>query len=149
MGKPRKPAELKKLEGTYRADRERKAVKTTKLSEIVAPDWLSENQRMQFDYFSKILIRINLLEELDINTLIAYSIESARYLECNEVIRQQGIKFINTAGNEQIRVEVNIARQALDRMILLGSKLGLSPVDRQKLIEKKAEGPDDPLAGIL
>ena len=66
-GRPRKPDKIKKLEGTFRNDRDRSS-SIVKYSTVIdpgkAPEWFTDAQKKEFEFITSELIRVNLLESL-------------------------------------------------------------------------------------
>ena len=144
-GRPRKPKELKKLEGTYRKDRDiSKNIPqfTRLLSAGNAPSWFNEVQRNEFDFITGELIRLNILESVDVNMVFAYCIESSKYFRLVQ-------KIENDQDAATTQDEVNCERH-LKNMMAIGREFGFTPQARQKLLIQNKEKPEvDPVAGIL
>lgn len=144
-GRPRKLTELKKLEGTYRKDRDisKNVPKFTRLvSTCEAPIWFNDSQKKEFEFITSELIRLNILENVDMNAIFAYCIESSKYFKLIQKIENNP----NEATNQD---EINAARH-LKAMMDLGKEFGFTPNARQKLLIQNKEKPeDDPAAKYL
>lgn len=149
-GRNPKPDQLKKLEGTFRKDRERNPPQGTKIIKVEAPDHLNPSEREQFDFITRELIFMGTLEEVDMNLIFAYCIEAASYFNTTAYLKKVGHTFMTPTGVIVNRPEVTNARNNLANMITIGAKLGLSPVDRLKLSSAQKEPkPNDPFNGLL
>lgn len=152
-GRPRKPTEIKKLEGTYRKDRDisKNIPKFTRLiSAGEAPDWFNAEQKSVFEFITGELIRINILETVDIDLIIAYCIERAAYFKNSEIVNRVGTTKMTKNGYTTLRTESVAARFHLSNMMALAREFGFTPASRQKLLIKDKDKPDeDPAAKYL
>ena len=72
-GMPPKSQELKKLAGTYRADRDRSVNPNDALKKVPpAPDWLSNEAGQIFQQVCGELIRRKVLQESAVNLIAVY-----------------------------------------------------------------------------
>lgn len=146
-GRPRKPDKLKKLEGTFRDDRDR-SNDVPKFPSVIdpgiAPVWFNEMQVEQFEIITSELIRVNLMESIDINLVVAYCVEISNYYHAAQKINDNYTIF--NKGKISINPYFKIKNESLTNALRIGSKFGFSPADRQKLITKKLTDTDnDPL----
>lgn len=151
-GRPRKPVNIKKLEGTFRRDRDANKDLIDFGHVINAgepPAYFNEFQKKEFEYITSVLIRNNILQTTDINLVISYCIEANNYFKMEKKLRDNGITALSK-GKIILRPEAKFMNDSFNRMIKITEKLGLSPVDRMKLtnINKVPVG-KDPLAGEL
>ena len=150
-GRPRKPDKIKKLEGTYRNDRDR-SDEVPKFPVIIdageAPEYFTPQQKSEFKFITGELIRINLLESVDMNLIVAYCVVAAQFHDASKKLNQNYTMY--NAGKIIISPYFKIQQDSLKSMMAIGSKLGFSPVDRQKLkSQKKPEVNKDPLMGEI
>jgi P27 family predicted phage terminase small subunit len=145
-----KPDSIKKLQGTFRKRREKKPPASDLVISAEPPEYFSEQEKTEFRFLTTELIKMGVLQTIDMNLIIAYCMEAGSYFRNMEHIKKVGSTFMTPDGSIKNRPEVMQAKHNLNSMIILTGKLGLSPVDRIKLTarDKKAED-DDPLAGIL
>jgi P27 family predicted phage terminase small subunit len=152
-GRPRKPKELKKLEGTYRKDRD-KPMEVARFTKLInagnPPESFDQYERAEFEFMTNALIRINVLEDVDINLVIMYCLEMGRYMRLNDDIKVNGINYYTEKGYPMLRPEFKVLNASYHNAMIAATKLGISPVDRQKLLIQNKEKPEvDPVAGIL
>ena len=144
-GRPIKPMELKKLQGTYRKDRDnsQNIAKFTRLIDAGdPPTWFNEVQKNEFMFISGELIRLNILENVDMNLVLAYSLESSSYFRLKKKIEEEPE---NCTTQDKID-----CRFHLKAMLEIGKEFGLSPISRQKLLIQNKEQPkEDPMAKYL
>ncbi|MBK7096741.1 MAG: phage terminase small subunit P27 family [Saprospiraceae bacterium] len=150
-GRIPKPDEIKKLQGTFRNDRKRENVpeSTRLISPGEPPDFFDADEKREFEFITRSLVRMNVLQDIDLNIVMAYCIEAASYFKIMKFLKENGNTY-QSNGIDKPRPEVIIARNNLDRMLMIGAKLGFSPADRQRLtIENKIMPEDDPMAKYL
>ena len=162
MAGGKQPIELVKLKGRKHltkseiAEREATEVKAPS-DNIRAPNYLSKNLKKEFKKISKELINLNLMSNLDCDSLARFLIAQDRYISINTLLNERNpIKKIkqkkkDEAGEEYIE-EVEIIDNNYERLSLLEERyfkqsrqaakdLGLTIDSRCKLVVPKA--PED------
>ena len=153
MGRPRKSKELKAIEGTLRADRDRIPVKRT-LDTTELPDPQLELKPQGLHLFDALCIHLNdagVLWQVDAMMLSMYCKNWELLEEAADSIHKLDDlvqEFDN--GVIQISPALTVFEKLSKTVITLGSKLGLSPADREKLasfarIEKEQDDPYEAL----
>jgi len=147
MGK--KPSQLKKLQGTYRADRHPvNEMQPPEVKDIETPIGLSNEFAVsEWMKQTKILSNLGMLIETDTSLLLAYCNEMGKYFECQEVIKSEGLIFTTPNGHLMPRPEASEGNKALANAIKLSDKFGFNPAARTK-IEMPSQKPKDPFANL-
>lgn len=135
MGK--KPSKIKKLEGTYRADRvvknemmptelDAESVETPKalINEFAENEWIRQ---------TKALDNLGMLVETDLSLLLAYCNEMGTYFECIENVKKNGMTEDSKANGKIISNHMKIGNTALNNAIKLSDKFGFNPAARTKI----------------
>jgi len=151
------PTSLKKLRGNpgkRKLNAEEPALET-KAPRM--PDGLPELARQEWEDIVPLLLRLNVLTEVDGKALAAYCYLFARWMQAEKEIESRGIlldePILDAEGHEiGTRTKTNpacsLADRALARMKSYLIEFGLSPASRSKLrIEKPAE--IDPMDAYL
>ena len=143
-----KPTKLKKLEGTYRKDRSpENEMQPPLVEEIEMPTVLSnEYAKREWIKQTGILSSLGMLAETDTSLLLAYCIETGRYFELSERVKDN-ITFNTPNGHIQVLPEVTEANKSLQNMIKMSSLFGFNPASRTK-IEVPVQKDVDPLDGF-
>lgn len=153
MGRPRKSKELKAIEGTLRPDRDRIPVKRTLDSkELPDPQLdLKEDGRNLFDALCIHLNDAGVLWQVDAMMLSMYCKNWELLQEAADSIHKlEDLVQEFDNGVIQISPALTVFEKLSKTVITLGSKLGLSPADREKLasfarIEKEQDDPYEAL----
>lgn len=152
-GRPRKPIEIKKLEGTYRKDRDWTSEMPTfdpVLAADPAPEFFDEYEMQEYEFLTRTLIRNNVLKDIDMNLVIMYCLEMGKYMRYSQFCKENGISFMSANGNVRTRPEVSAMNDALMNVLRIATKLGISPTDRSRLkIDNKQLPEDDPVMKFI
>ncbi len=138
-GRPNKPTELHKLEGTYRADRHGvTGVKADLLdSPPKPPKTLSKLGKMEWNTVVFWMWERGILAATDLTLIAIYCNEVATYFECQQVIRKEGytIEYLNLNGDKKVMIRPEVARQkeAAKLAIQYAGQFGYTPSARMKL----------------
>ncbi len=153
MGRPSKSKELKAIEGTLRADRDRIPTKRTlDIKELPDPQLeLKEDGRSLFQALCIHLNDAGVLWQVDAMMLSMYCKNWELLNEAADSIHNIDDlvqEFDN--GVIQISPALTVFEKLSKTVITLGAKLGLSPADREKLasfarIEKEQDDPYEAL----
>lgn len=65
--------------------------------------------------------------------IAAFSVAVSHWIDCERAIEERGLTFQTDSGYVQQRPEAGLGITYLKQAITLGSKLGLSPLDRERL----------------
>jgi phage terminase small subunit len=117
MAFPRKSENQKRLQHTFRHDRQPKRNADSVL--LSPPDWLAGSARNVFGEVAPLLADHGLTTGLDVHALSRYATAEARRREAE------------SAGHHQAAIRYSKLAE------MLGGKLGLNPTDRQRLPVRK------------
>jgi P27 family predicted phage terminase small subunit len=155
MGRNAKPFAMHVLDGNRNKQSKEKLEKMKKADEklkfkddnIKAPYWLSTRAKNIFNKLVAEFEGMNLITNIDVNMIALYSDAFASYIDYTERIKKDGIivTSLNNGGFEQEDVNPLIAKKekAFNMIEKAGSKLGLSPVDRAKMVGLMMEDDKD------
>ena len=142
---PKKPIEIKKLEGTYRKDRDKGRLEVVKLDSIPeTPEYLSEVAK---DYFVNVC-----------NTLLEYDLLSAAdvllVVQLSQALELQQTAYENIKDGQAVQLSPNkyqtvagwfsVWEKTSKKIAELSNLFGLNPSAREKFnIQKKEEEIDE------
>lgn len=134
-GRPRKPTELKKAQGTFRKDRENQNRPEFKLITAVpdCPRYLTTPQSNAiWQDITSALIELGILQEVDLGMLAAYAQELGIYFWYQEDLDKKGRTYMS--GQKLLpRPQVKIAQDALKNAQSIAARFGFTPADREKI----------------
>lgn len=160
-GRPRKPTELKRLQGTYRPDREAKdEIKPPAVEDLPrAPAWMSTTGKRLYKNMAPTLQEKKLLTVLDMDLFMTACHEYGKYIEFEKLLKKKGSTYEvwdeDRNGNKYLkavgqRPEVVISRNCLEAANKILSRFGFTPADRAKLsIVAEKEKEQSPLEQLL
>lgn len=140
-----KPSALKKLQGTYRADRATSLEATPAPAPLEVPPYLSGLAADKWNELAPMLARNGLLTEGDTDTLAVYCQTWARYLEAEIRLETEGATTVARSGYQQVSAWVTIAKTCRADLMKLGDRLGLNPSARSRIHASPAPTEDDGL----
>ena len=133
-GRPNKPTEIKKLEGTYRADRDKGGLVLPKLSEIPeAPVYLSELGKFYFKNICETLKEFDILTGADIYLVVLLSGNLAINQEALEQIQNKKAVRVAKNGFESIGGWFSVYDKTSKKIMELSNLFGLSPSARERI----------------
>lgn len=156
MAGQRQPIELvvakgkKHLTKAEIAERQRSEVKAA-ADKVTAPAYLTPTQKKTFKKLAKELQNIELISNLDVDSLARFTIAQEKYIEVTQLLNQQQImiekEYLNQDGDIMTRIEVN---PEVERLALLQDRyfkqcrqgaadFGLTISSRCRLVVPKAE----------
>ena len=149
-GRKKIPTELKKVRGTLRKSRElENQMQVKKIDGLpLAPEWLSDIGKNQFNIVSKQLNDLGMLYEVDITLIIAYANSMALHIESEIELRKTGRIMVyrdenNKPKHAQIVPLQTVSKQALEAALKIGVQFGLTPSARTKINAPKIEVKDN------
>ena len=146
-GRPKKPANLKVLQGTYRPARTNPGGVFPELTDnLQAPEWLPKEARDKWNQLAPTLQRNGLLTECDLDTLTLYCQTWVRYLEAEDKLQTEGSTTTAASGYTQVSAWVTIAKNARSDLLMFGDRLGLSPSARGRIHTEPMGEEDEYLA---
>lgn len=156
MAGQRQPIELvvakgkKHLTKAEIAERQRSEVKAA-ADKVTAPTYLTPTQKKTFKKIAKELQNIELISNLDVDSLARFTIAQEKYVEVTQLLNQQQMmiekEYLNQDGDIITRIEVN---PEVERLALLQDRyfkqcrqgaadFGLTISSRCRLVVPKAE----------
>lgn len=142
------PSNVKRLRGTYRADR---AAPAEPAPDVVAPNcprWLDPVAKREWRYVVRELVAMRVMARIDRDALAAYCQAYAEWRAMQEVLDLHGyIQIVGQSGYLAPRPEVAIRNKAIDRMHRYMREFGMTPSSRTRVSAKpEAAEPTNPFA---
>lgn len=136
MARPRKPTQLKVLQGSrVRSDRE--AASNAAQPQIAVPpcpDWLDTKSRKQWDKIAPQLVALGLLSVIDGDLFGAYAETSARYGDVCSKLENINSWIGTTPNGFEVQTALVSIRNTLQKQLIsLGREFGLSPAARSSI----------------
>lgn len=131
-GRPRKPTEQKRREGTLRKDRSLENELTPPPGVPVAPKWLDKEARVEWDRVVPQLAALGVLTGLDGGALERYCVAHSNWIRAQRAVQKEGT-VIKTPFGPQKNPNVKIALDERAAARLLATELGLSPSSRSRV----------------
>lgn len=145
-GPPPKPTAQKRLEGTYRKDRDPSAGAAFEppLGVPVPPKWLDKEARAEWNRVVPLLVEGKVLSELDGGALERYVVAHGNWVKAQRDLQRKG-PVIKTPFGLQANPNVKISQVERQAAKQLAQELGLSPSARTrvKVAEKPAAAKDN------
>lgn len=145
MARPRKPTNLKIIQGTYRPDRANPNEPKPEICSPEAPEFLSEKALQEWQRIAPILEGLGLLSQVDKMALAAYCSAVARLWLAEEQLKTEGLTVTNERGRRIKNPLVDVANAAAKQISLFASQFGMSPSTRSG-VSVKAPEKENPLA---
>ena len=156
MGRPRKVIDIStgkigKENIKTRQETEKKLKAERK--DLIAPDWLSESAKIEFNRVVSECDKINILDNLDLGVLAIYCNAYDGYIEATKKLEVEGVvkkKMTKTGEVEFINPLVNVQEKYVKYIMQSSAKLGLATTDRLKLVVPvKEEKPENKFITML
>lgn len=147
MPNPKKTNELKRLSGTYRADRDKPAQTAgERLTEAPEPpDTLSRGAKQEWQGLACVLVELGVLTLADLRTLALLCETLATVTELENTIQREGFTIAAATGGHKAHPALKAletTRNAAHRML---GDYGLHPKARNYVSRAPGPLPDDPL----
>ncbi len=146
---PRKPTELKKLEGTYRKDREvQNPIKTTIALSLSEPSELNEWGLNLWRVIVEEFLPLGVVAKVDTGSLLMLCNEFGTYCEADDLIKAQGLEVeeeVFSKDGDFLKMKkvpnpmLKIRNDAFKNYNSMCSKFGITPSDRASLNAPKQE----------
>ena len=143
-----KPQALKKIQGTYRPDRDSGIDNSLSDKKPTCPSWLDTKAKSEWRRMSKELYDAGLLKYIDRAALAAYCQAWGRWQAAEELVNEKGLLIKTTNGNIIQSPAVGIANVAMRDMMKVLKEFGMTPASRSRLTVDKPEKEED-LVGEL
>lgn len=153
MPNPKKPTNLKVVEGTWRPDRANAKEPQLKVEKPKTPSWLSGKSKVAFRELSDVLFGMSVLTQADRKALELLCDAYGEYRDAREDVRKNGHTYntSDTSGNEVVKKNpaVDIAANAWKRVQSMLMQFGLTPSARSNVSSLDGEAGDtDPWVGL-
>lgn len=145
MGRPRKPTNLRILQGNPGKIPINPNEPKPKIGAPPPPDFLAGYALEEWHRITPILESLGLLSELDTMALAAYCQCYERWRTAEDSIKTEGMTTTTEKGNVIQSPHVSIANKAMLNMHKFLVQFGMSPASRAGVTATKRE-PDSPLA---
>ena len=143
MANPKKPTNLKVLQGTLRKDRITKNEVFPETEIPPAPDHLSKEALIEWGRITSDLYTLGLLTKIDMASLAAYCQSFGRWAQAETELNNSSLLIKTTNGNIIQNPLVGIANQAMEHMRKHLSEFGMSPASRAKVSAKQETKKDE------
>lgn len=121
--------------------------------DLIAPEWLTENAKSEFNRVVYQCDKINILDNLDLGVLAIYCNAYDGYIETTKKLEIEGLvkkKMTKTGELEFINPLVNVQEKYVKYIMQSSAKLGLATTDRLKLVVPvKEEKPENKFITML
>ena len=127
--------ELKKIEGTFRADRNLEQPMLVELS-VGVPQPPAHLNPLGFEYWDitcKELLNNNLLAGADLGLVAGYCNELGLYKSACEMTEKEGVVIVNRFGDQVVNPWYNVRSAALKQATQMGQLFGITPSARAKI----------------
>lgn len=132
-GPPKKPSNLKLVEGTYREDRVAKNEPKPKVRVPKAPKHFSELALEEWDRIVNELAELGLMTNLDRAALVAYCEFWEAYVIAAEKLKKGGMVRTSSNGNTYENPYFSIKKRAAEMMHKFLIEFGMTPASRTRI----------------
>lgn len=145
-----KPAKLKLLQGTYRADRDASSPPTPETAVPSCPSWLHAEAKRVWRRITPQLEKLGLISEIDRDALAAYCQAYAEWWQMERIIADEGHFQTNLrSGHTSPHPAVRIRDAAVKTMRDYEREFGMTPSARTRVsAEKKDDKPGNAFAAF-
>lgn len=148
-GPPPKPSKLKKLEGTYRKDRDAGGASLQPPPGVpLRPKWLDKEARAEWDRVVPQLVELKVLTGLDGGALERYCVAHSNWVKAQRDVQKHG-PVVKTPFGPQKNPAIKLAQEERAAARLLAGELGLSPSARSRVKVTEKEPEEDKAADFL
>ena len=143
-GPAARPTALKVVAGERR-DRINTAEPVVPPGEVIAPDWLSDDARREWDRLAPTLIRMGVLTSIDRDALAVYCEAVAHYEQAVTLVDKSAVLIRGTRGLVK-NPAMQVARDQAAIIRAYARELGLTPSARSEMVHGGAQrNPGDDL----
>lgn len=148
-GRPRKPTNLKVLEGNPgKRPLPQNEPKPQPISPK-CPAWLASEGKKLWKQLIPELERLGLMTIMDGVAFEAVCQNYATWVRCEKYLKKNGLTFETETGYIQQRPEVAIGQKALAAVRAFCTEFGLTPASRARINIKPDDGKEDPMEALL
>lgn len=138
-GRPRKPTALRGIDGG-KAPKRGEPAEPKPEAAIRRPQSLTARAKVHWEKLAPSLVKSGVLTEWDVNLFAGYCEAAARFDEARKLVSKHGLTVPGrTAGQFVKNPMIQVQRDALDEMLRIGARFGLSPSDRAGIKVKPSE----------
>ena len=148
-GTQAKPQALKKLQGTYRPDRDGGAESKLSNKKPTCPAWLDKDAKNEWRRISKDLYDAGLLRNVDGTALANYCHNYSIWKQASLLVQEKGILVITKNKNIIQNPALGIANVAARDMMKALKEFGMTPSSRARLVPDKTEEKEETLEAQL
>lgn len=152
-GRPRKPTNQKKLEGTYRKDRENpKEPPILDVEVVEAPNWLNATGSDAYLHMADILKQQKSLSLSDLQTLAIMSDVYSDVVNLTKQVRKEGRVYTSETELGKItrpNPKFQMLSKVRDQFHRYASEFGMTPASRAKVIAAVEDQDSDPLKKLM
>jgi len=130
MARPRKPTNLKIMQGTYRKDRANPNEPEPKICIPDPPGFLTDRALEEWHRIAPELETMGLLSQVDSMALAAYCAAVSRLWLAEEQLKVEGLTVTNERGRTIKNPLVDVANAAAKQISMFASQFGMSPSTR-------------------
>jgi len=142
MGRPRKPTEILKLQGTFDPSRRPGNELSPDAGIPECPDWLSETARAEWERITPLLESLGLLAEIDAVPLAMYCHYYGEFLAAKQMIDRSGLLIQTPKGFVVRNPATFVMRDASAECRRFAVEFGFTPASRTR-IDVKPGGTDE------
>ena len=128
-----KPNRLKKLQGTYRKDRDGVGGPELPAAKVRMPRGLSEGAKKFWRRVAPKCIELGVLTELDIPAFVLMAEHYATAQQAKAILRNEGLTTMDSSGNTHKHPMCQVLRDNSTSYRLLANEFGLTPSSRDRL----------------
>lgn len=146
-----KPTVLKKLHGTYRADRcvDNEATFPTPIRMPSPPEGLNEDGAKLWRSLGKLLLDAGLYTSGDQIALELLCLAYGRMKEANRRIEEEGMVLRSVTGGFYQNPFLSIVTRSMDQVVKLLAEFGLTPAERTRVLSAVKSDREPDLAELL
>ena len=144
-----KPTALKKLQGTYRPDRDGGADDALNKKKPVCPSFLDKDAKAEWRRVVNDLYDAGLLRNVDRTALANYCQLFSTWKQATELVQEKGLVIKTSNGNIIQSPALGIANVAAREMMKALQQFGMTPVSRARLEPDKPEEKEESLDAQL
>lgn len=128
-----KPVVTKKLEGTYRPDRDNPQAPTPKVCLPLPPTDLLEEELAEYSRIGNLLLQMNVCTAVDGDVIAMTARRICEVRACSVAIDVEGLSYKTEGGLIKIHPLVNARTNAMRHLQSLLAELGFTPASRNKV----------------
>lgn len=141
VGRPAKPSQQKKAEGTYRQDRDKELPVAVAIPD--PPPWLGALECQHWQIITESLAAQGTIGAVDALAVAMMCSVLVEFQAADEDIKAKGMTGETDTGYEYQRPSVNIRAKAWARLLQMCRQFGMTPSARASILKKANEPEED------